>query len=429
MRWFIGLTSAIVMAAPVAAQQPASSTTISYSLPSSSVKVAVGFTLTKCVGGFEARPDVSFVPTVGPNPHAEHRFSLDGRNLSSFWKNKKIAIQTYPSGSIKSLNGALADQTGSIISSVIKLVGSVLALEGQQPIGLAGRCNDATRAAIARSEALTARIKTLRAQYATTPPAQLAAVEAAVNALAAEAGRLQTGELRVDLNREFVLEPNVTGGTLLWNRNDFAKWLLEDAALAKSNPPVSDLIVGVCIASEVPGRAAPMCDRTITDQADVRAAELQTMAPVVCPDDATCATTIVLREPRRASITAVSLSPGFAGKPVGATLKRGDLVISQWGELSYLPLRVGFGKSVSFAMGFDENGHKVSQTWDATARGTTLLGGASSITDAAIGAYKAINGERVAEQKAEVDRLNTLKAYNQARFCAAVIEAGGFTCP
>lgn len=446
MRGLIYLASALAVAGPAAGQKPApvqppaaqpptadtpvSATAISYSLPSSSVKVAVSLTLTKCVDGFEAKPEITFVPAVGPNPYPEHRFTLDGRNLSSFWKNKKIAIETYPSGSLKSLNGALADQTGSIISSVVKLVGTIVALEGDQPIALANHCNAATLSALSRVQSLTARIGALRTQYGTTPPAQLAATEAAVNALAAEVARLQTGELHVDLSREFVLEPNVTGGTLLWRRDDFAKWLAADVAATGTNPPVSDLIAGVCIAPQVDGRAAPTCDKAITDAADVRTSAPPAMTPrVPCPGDDLCATTIVLREPRRATITVVSLVGGFAGKDPGATLKRGDLVISQWGTISYLPLKIGFGKSVNFAMAFDENGHKVSQTWDSTARGTGLLGGASAIADATIGAYRAIDGQRVAEQKAEVDRLNTMKAYNQARFCAAVIEAGGFTCP
>jgi hypothetical protein len=409
---------------------PGSATAIDYSLPSSSVKVVVGFTLVSCTGPFAAKADVTFVPVVGPSPYAEHRFRLDGRDLSSFWKNKKITIETFSNGTIKSLNGGLSDQTGSIISSVIKLVAGFVALDGEQSVGLAGQCNQATVSAISRAAALGSRIGALRSQLSSLPPSQIEAARLTIDALAGEVARLQTADLRIELTRELVLDRGITGGTLRWRRSDFAKWLLDQGATPQSDPLVSDLAIGLCINPETPGRAPATCDREAVDAADILAKGAgKAPAAVICPDDADCRTTIVLREPRRAMITAISLASGIAGKPKGASIKTADLTISQWGDLGFLPLRVGFGKSVNFAMGFDENGHKVSQTWDATARGTTLLGAASSITDAAVGAYRTIDGERLAEQKAEVDRLNTLKAYNQAKHCEAVLAAGGFTCP
>lgn len=409
---------------------PASATAIGYSLPSSSVKVVVGFTLVSCTGRFAAKADVTFVPVVGPSPYAQHRFRLDGRDLSSFWKNRKITLETFPNGTIKSLNGALSDQTGSIISSVIKLVTGFVASDGEQAVGLAGQCNQATLSAMSRVAALGSRIGTLRTQLSGLPPSQIEAAKLTIDTLAEEAARLQTADLRIEFPSELVLEREITGGTLRWRRSDFAKWLINAPSSSQAEAPVRDLAIGLCIAPETPGRAPPTCDGKAVDAADILARSAGKAPPAVaCPEDPDCRTTIVLREPRRATITAISLAGGLAGKPKDASIKTADLTISQWGDLSFLPLRVGFGKSVNFAMGFDENGHKVSQTWDATARGTSLLGAASSITDAAVGAYRTIDGEHLAEQKAEVDRLNTLKAYNQAKHCEAVLAAGGFTCP
>lgn len=424
-------------AGPPEAQTPAtaqpaigSATAIGYSLPSSSVKVVVGLTLVRCAGSFAAQTDVTFVPIVSPSPHAEHRFSLDGRDLASFWKNKKIAIETFPNGTIKSLNGGLSDQTGSIISSIVRLAAGFVALDGEQAIRLADRCAPSTMSAVMRASSLTDRVTGLRAKLASLPPGEVVATKATIDVLAAEIARLRTNELRLELSSELVLDRGITGGTLRWRRNDFAKWLLNDADAARTNAPVADLAIGLCVAPEMPGAATPRCDGDAVDAADLAARDApKRVDPVSCANDEGCRTTIVMREPRRATITAISRAGGLAGKPSGSSLGTADLTISQLGEISYLPLRIGFGKSVSFAMGFDENGHKVSQTWDATERGTTLLGAASSITDAAVGAFRAIDGKRVAEQKAEIDRLNTLKAYNQAKYCEAVFAAGGFTCP
>lgn len=407
-----------------------SATAIGYSLPSSSVKVVVGLTLVRCAGSFAAQTDVTFVPIVSPSPHAEHRFSLDGRDLASFWKNRKIAIETFPNGTIKSLNGGLSDQTGSIISSIVRLAAGFVALDGEQAIRLADQCAPSTMSAVTRASSLTDRVTGLRAKLASLPPGEVVATKATIDVLAAEIARLRTNELRLELSSELVLDRGIRGATLRWRRNDFAKWLPADADAARINAPVADLAIGLCVAAEVPGATTPTCDGAAVDAADLAVRdEPNAPDPVSCPDDEGCRTTIVMREPRRATITAISRASGLAGRPSGSSLGTADLMVSQFGGISYLPLRIGFGKSVNFAMGFDENGHKVSQTWDATARGTTLLGAASSMADAAVGAYRAIDGERVAEQKAEIDRLNTLKAYNQAKYCEAVFAAGGFTCP
>lgn len=415
--------------APAPAEPP-SPATIAYSLPSSSVKVAVGLTLRQCRQSFEAKPELTFAPIVSPNPHQAHRLSLDGRNLSSFWKNKKLSLETYPSGSIKSLNGAIADQSGSIISSIIKLAGNVLALD--QAVGrtsLTGQCKPEVLAALDRVDQLEKRIKTLQASLATVPAAQIASTKEAITALAAEVGRLRNEDLHLELSRELVLDPKVTGGTLQWKRSDFAKWLKDPTDGSTSSSIVNDVTIGLCIKKDLGGKGSELCERTDVEAADKSAATVKAPAQISCPDDPSCATTIVLREPVKAKIVAINLSGTPLGKPAGTVLKKGDLFISQWGELSYLPLRVGFAKSLSFQMGFDENGRKVSQTWDATARGSTLLGAATAVSDATLSAYKTIDGATVAEQKAEVERLNTLKAYNQARYCRAVIEAGGYTCP
>lgn len=70
------------------------------------------------------------------------------------------------------------------------------------------------------------------------------------------------------------------------------------------------------------------------------------------------------------SVKVISLSGGIEGKSAGSKLAEAEVMASQWGDIGFVPLRAGFGENVSFQMGFDENGHKVSETWDATARGT-----------------------------------------------------------
>jgi hypothetical protein len=104
------------------------------------------------------------------------------------------------------------------------------------------------------------------------------------------------------------------------------------------------------------------------------------------------------------------------------------ILISQWGELSELPLRAAFGENYTFAFGLDEFGRRTSASWKSDARGESITGSGVSIVDAANGVRTAFKTD-VQEQQDEITRLETQQKLNELEFCRQVIEAGGFKCP
>lgn len=180
-----------------------------------------------------------------------------------------------------------------------------------------------------------------------------------------------------------------------------------------------------------------------------------------CPDGITCAKTIVLREPIAAQIqfyqskdgTGFQMrSPEVLGKFVPA-IKKGDpptysgtpatyvkrddkqrlsstnLLIGQWGTLSYFDMNVGFGDRKNLTLSLDAFGRKTNFGTNTTARGEGVTSFVSSSVTSVSNILEQIEGRSARQEQATIDSLTRQQNLNRLEACRMVIENGGFTCP
>lgn len=102
-----------------------------------------------------------------------------------------------------------------------------------------------------------------------------------------------------------------------------------------------------------------------------------------------------------------------------------SLIVPQYGTQRLLTFDPGFAERVTTSMTFDDYGRPITLGWNSTARAVAATQALTSTLDNVTAVVKAIQGDEVADQKAEIDRLNTQLSLNKLRWCQAVIEAGG----
>lgn len=443
----LGYTAAAIAAGKSPAVDKPLASKIDYTLPAMSVTVTVEMTLKSCKAAPEVEPSVTITPAIGPESYDEYHFIVDAAYLQSFTRDKNLSIETFPNGTIKSVGGGATDQSMSILTSAIKLAVSLVAVAGPaQHLSMAGlgACNKDTTDALDAVTKLTSKIDDQRKVFVTGAPDAVARAQAAITVYASEIARLKTGALHLALPAvTMVLDDGRTGQHVEVTRAMLTKWLLPGAAGSETNK-VDSLELGICAlkASDVLKAGAPTCTGAMIDasiaslkqklRTDRNTGQLIDRVPVEqpnCDGGPACPQTLVFREPVNAVVVVAPEGDGYGTEKIGAVLARLDLPVSQWGKLSYVPIKAGWGKSVTFGITLDTSGHRLSQNWSYKARGTGILGGAAGVADVATSLYKTVDGKTLADQKAEVDALTTQKNLNQLRFCKAVIDAGGFTCP
>jgi hypothetical protein len=413
---------------------------IRYTLPRTSVDIVVTLALKKCSPHPVIEPSVTVTPEASPEAHAQYRFELDAAYLQSFSRDKNLDIETNPNGTLKSLNGGATDQTAGIVTSIIKTIASIAMLAapaGEDPVAKS-TCNKDTMEVLRRVDVYAASIKAFQTDLESKDPEKIACAKAAIDALAAQEAQLQTTTLQIMLPKiEYVLDRGWSADHILVTRDQLSKWL---NPTGQPTDTPKDLKLAFCaFTAEEAERAngKPQCS---TEEVDNRIMalrdgsrqnplpkELVAEAPN-CDGGMTCPRTIVLREPVNAIFIVAVEGAGYT-KPPSTVLAQQNIKVSQWGLLSYIPIKAGFGKSVTFQMSFDDYGHKLGESWSYKARGAGIFSGVSSAVDAGSSFANSLAGANLAADKAELDKLTTEKNLNQIKVCKAVIDAGGFNCP
>lgn len=415
---------------------------ITYELPTTVVSVTAELTLTSCTGGPQGTAAITIAPVAGRASSPRHRFTINGPELESFFRSRQIAITTHPNGALKTINATLADRTFSIVSTVLKAALSFAALEGRSAGAL--ECTQEIKDTLAYSAELRSNIARLRRLLLSAPHESAEGITNQINALAAERARLQTGALRLTLTTD-VSPISVAsdgtpitsdGGVITWRRSDFAPWI--GPVTPGADGPVDAFSLKYCLISSAIATAT-CTSRVVTDAEAVRMRRTnlrepeQVQNPLCAADN--CRRTLVLREPVSARMSVISSSPNIRssahGEWVGddAVLKTAELQIAQWGTLSYIPLRVGFGGSRTLALTMDEFGRRSSFEWKADARGEGVATGVASVAEQGLALRNAINGRAAAERQAQIADMQAQRTLNELRYCQAVIESGGFVCP
>lgn len=405
-------------AAPPAAPPEAMAASIAYALPVTVAKVSMDLNLSACG---TAAPTVVVTPAAGAG---EHSFRLVGSELESLRMKRDIKLELHENRALKSINSNTTDQTGSIITGAIKLIGTILPVfaaappKGSNPPTPAtlgsGGCNARTVAALADVAALKAQLKGLRQKLPTTPEAKVPELQKAIDVVVAEIARIKAGDLHVKLEADI---PFTEGeGVITWTRGNLAKWWT--VPTGKDAELVTNFQVHYCAYSPLDTASPKTC---LTPPAATD--------PVPGCPKGDCAKTLVFREPKATTLLLTAEGADFEGAAKGEALAKAPVSVAQWGAYSYLPLKVGFGGSRVVALSLDEFGARRSFGWTSDARLASVVGQTGEAATAAMAVRTSLEGAELARQQAEIKALQTEQQLNQIRYCKAVIEAGGFVCP
>jgi hypothetical protein len=393
---------------------------IEYSLPFTSVQVTARMVITACGNNPQAKTELTLLPVAGASPYTAHTLRVRGEHLTSFNKKRDLKIELYPHRAIKSINSTVADRTGAILVNVLKIMATAAASSGGG--GVRGQtCNEATRAALARTTTLKGQIEKLRNGLDQDPVESMKQIDV----LAAELGRIESTQLTLNLTKIIPLDVAQNGGIVNWSWEELGKWLV----IAQGSKP-SNFGLAWCVEDWAPDAVANCLASTATTRQSTynngkASAKIPTPA---CPDDANCAVTIVFLDPKPVEIVVASAQGDLTGGSNNA-LGRMKFPLPQAGSFSYFPLKVGFGGSKSLSLALDEFGQRTSFGWSSGARGEEITGAAQSTIDAAAAWQTARDTHDVKQDKAAIDALETQQKRNKLEACRAIIEAGGYTCP
>jgi len=413
----IAIAMLTVLAATPAAAKPKVVLTPSavqeYRLPVASVKVTLDLVLTQCAPTITAEP--TFATAAVANMGQDSLF-IDPLAMNSWNKARDITVELYPNRALKSVNGAVVDKTGAIITNILKAVAGVVMLADDTPAAQIGGCSPGISRQFDRRQALKAKIALEKANLLTVDPAKAKTLREYIDSLAQEVAALNTGPLHLRLEKDVPIDWETTSGKIGWKRQDLDPWMGPPAAGAAAD--TNDYFqIAVC-AQKAPFDGAGCPQRTPPTQ-----------PALSCTNG--CPNVLVFRDPVDAVLTFRSASKEFDGYNAAESTELGriNVPIPQWGTYSYLPLNAGFGQSKTFAFGLNEFGRISTFTWKANARGEAVSSSLADIVGAAGTLATNLKTEELRDWETRIKELETQKKLNELKACAEVIEAGGFTCP
>ncbi len=243
-----------------------------------------------------------------------------------------------------------------------------------------------------------------------------------IDVSAMELARIQKDKLTLDLSMKTSFAKGRNLYWIQWKESDFSKWL------TTPNKVVTEtFMIGLCVYQQNDNRINACTPHLFQKNKELVPSDT-THEEVDCHED-NCRKTLVFREPVPATIKLISLTDSFSGKSKGETLGMAKLQISQWGEISYFPLAVGFGGSKSLALTLDEFGKRANFGWSSNARGEQITGDVQSALKATTDAIESVKGEELKQKQAEIASLETQQKLNKLENCRTIIENGGYQCP
>ena len=429
---------------------------ITYNLPTTAIKLTAEFSLLECSNDMlVVEPTVTLLPVALPSADPQHHLAITGTSLQSFTNRRDLEIKLHPHGAIKSINTTVADETPAIIGNVIKVAGTFLGFT--EDLAPSGTCNKETLDALRLAEVLETSILAERDDIASGTSADEDA-RTRVDLMAAELARIKRDQLTIKLNKIIVpsLPTPATNEVSIvpqylrvsWDASSVDRW--SDGNL----DPSASLALGVCIIDKAPADGTPTtCNERSIGSNKLESLEFPDLACGSCED------TLVFRQPRAAEIKVIALSSSnfrrqswaveaidnkdadgniisttFSSKPVTNALKTGNVLarapvsISQWGELTYFPLQARFGGNNTLSMALNEFGAPTTYGWKSNASGSAVSSFGATTLESVTGIVDAEAAESLAEQKAEIDELETQQKLNRLLECQSIIENGGYDC-
>jgi hypothetical protein len=395
------LTIGAVAASGCSSTKPLSAAGIEYRMPRTDVIATLQLKLVKCAP-LELDADLGILAKAGVR---EGSWYLQGEKLASSRIKRELKLTLGDDRVLMGVNSANADQTPAIVGNVVKVLlaaGAALAT----PLS----CQGDAQAAVARVSVLKKQMLKLRTKLsesaADTPTAQDLKFARELNTLSREYAALQEGLLRVDLSETLVLDDEVKSATprpVTFKTEQLKKWF--GAVDAKEFDTYLGLTWSAKAVTAAPKDALngkPSWTRRARD----------------------CGLSLSVPQTRVVRVDLKSNIPTFVELKAKA-----DLAISQWNDPAQLCLDVGFGESRSVSLAFDKFGQTKELSWATEARAANVAGALAGIAPDAVALRTALQGpSALADQKAEIDELETQQKLNKLRACRAILDAGGFNC-
>jgi len=478
---------------------------INYFVPASAVTLTADMQIRSCESPVVVIAGIS----LAAKPGAGEPMAFDPQPLMSALKSRDFKIELSDKRLLKSVNATNTDETGTVISNLVKLVGSFagLAITAQSrnidsndknKVVTVNPCNAATNGYIEEVKRLEKRIGELRwALVSTTSAKEAAEIDTQISKHAGRIADIRTGPLTVTMTRPLSVgqplekEDTTTKLALVkpriyWTIGELAKWFSQDpvtdpctleanakaylfptsAAVTCSTKveqfAIEQLMSPFPVLDQTPGESATNLQiedvfkaakcQLSQDRADefkcrdkyvvakeISPGEYGTLEPSVydakyrelclkTAPDKRCTEMLAFRDTVTITVGArflASEATSIAIKDPSTPFAKISLVVPQYGTQRLLTFNPGFAERVTTSMTFDDYGRPVTLGWNSTARAVAATQALTSTLDNMTAVVKAIQGDEVADQKAEIDRLNTQLSLNNLRWCQAVIEAGG----
>ena len=390
---------------------------ISYRMPHTDAAVTLALTLADCTPDKVTlgEADLGVAAVEGARPEL---WTLEGSALSSVRLKRSLTINTSDNGVLTGVNSTTTDRTPAIVGNVVKTAATLapllMTLTESGHLPRASLCGQQVQDALARASLLNTEIGKARWQLSHESDfAKGQALRKTINAYAVELAGLKTGILRVESGAALGLTdkpqnaaPPVFADTpLVLDPGPFEKWF-GPGDHASQIAGLFGLKATAEIVSDAKGLSS-----VAADPAKLRACGLKMWVP----------TSIAV------NITVTGTGRAFGGA-IGKLEKSQRLPVSQWSDPADLCLDAGFGEDRTVNLSFDRFGRTTSLTWSSEASGETISGAVAGMAPDIASIAGTLHPTTVAQQKAEIEALQTQQQVNQLRACKAILDAGGYDC-
>lgn len=399
---------------------------IQYKMPEAKLHAQVTITLLGCQGS-DVLGTMS-AKLVGTPEASAKSYTLYAADLTSARMSQDLTIELNDNGTLSTVNSAASDKTGAIFGNVLSTALSILPflrpadsrVENPLPCGETG-LNSHTVQSLGRFETLSLQIADLRRQTS-SDPAVVKVTNEALDGLYKERAALVSGPLQVSIKAPLKLY--VPDAEELQS----AEGLLRNA----QDSPCSEPTAGRVDCGEVDFSAA--ASKFFTSNTELPKGELKLSfsgagtggfvgktLPKASPG-------IQLAEVAKFPLK-LTVEQSFFKSANGNDLtaqSSGSFLMPQWGREYSLPLKVKIGRDRTIGLTLDDYGRVKKLHWVSNATLENLTGTVSSTASSVTG-YLSANSN-IAEQKAEIDALETQQKLNRLRACQEILEAEGWIC-
>lgn len=423
-----------------ATTDPGSGVQIGYKMPRTDGRVSMAVDITQCesspgIDELEAAATLKVEVVAGAD---DKRYRVEGRRLASAVVKRGLTIGRDPdTGVITGINASASDQRSVILANVVAFAAKAVAFAANPrgPRGYRLVCTDTTKAVATEIRSLRAAIATRRDAMATasdTKPLTDAMLTAAtrIAALREQLHRDIVGKITIPSNLYALdtTEPEAFEG---------AGRVIKDEDVRFDWTPFKDFVTSVPF-----GGAPGLADAT--DPAHGADADFRVVASFRRPADTAIDGLAWTKEPAN-SVTACSLwvkvpaplpinlvvdpvGPIYGDEPVDKRATVQPVVAAQLQEPGTVCLSAGFGENRTVGLKFDKFGATTEMAWASDARAATISSALGGIGGDALGIASTMRGRALADDKAELDRLNTSQALRKARACQELLDAGATKC-